>query len=374
MSGKSKIEWTNATWNPITGCSIVSKGCQNCYAMRLAHRLSHVGGKTQAKYAGLTEVVNGNPVWNGVMRLADEATLTVPLRWRKPRRIFVCSMSDLFHEDAPDEWIDKIFAVMALCPQHSFQVLTKRPERMRAYLAGDTERRSAKASIDFMALSGGAGRHHKHIQADATEGWATWPLPNLWAGTSVEDQKRADERIPWILKTPAAVRGLSCEPLLGPIDLTNILAGRWPGDPPGPAEASYVDSLRGERWYLRQGRRLGPDRVNRIDWVIVGGESGPGGRPMHPDWARSIRDQCQAAGVPFFFKQWGEWGPVVSTGDDPDPEGRSVMALPDGTLTDTEWNGGPGSHLIDAQPMFRTGKKAAGRKLDDRTWDEYPDG
>jgi len=342
MSDTTRIEWTNATWNPITGCTIVSKGCQNCYAMRLAGgRLRH-----NRKYEGLTQPSKAGPVWNGEVRF-DGAALIAPLRWRKPKRIFVCSMSDLFHEDVPNEWIDKIFAVMALAPQHTFQVLTKRPERQREYFV-DPRRRVAAIRFEAIKLSQslrGAGRYN---------GIGFLPFPNVWFSTSIEDQKRADERIPHLLNTPAAVRFLSCEPLLGPIDLTNIPAGRWPNDPPGPAEASYVDSLRGERWYLRQGQRFGPDRVNRIDWVIVGSESGPGARPMHPDWARSIRDQCQAGGVPFFFKQWGEWAPAEDYASEIQ-EDFDVRGLTEG-------------------PSLRVGRKAAGRKLDGRTWDEYPDG
>jgi len=358
MSGKSKIEWTNATWNPIAGCSLVSPGCTNCYAMRLAHRLSHVGGKTQAKYAGLTEVVNGNPVWNGMVRLADERTLTAPLRWRKPRRIFVNSMSDLFHEDVPDEWIDQVSAVISACPQHSFQVLTKRPERMCAYWSDpDTPARIEafqwaliENEVDPLA------RRSDDIRATTLD--TDEPLPNVWLITSVEDQRRANKRIPWILKTPAAVRGLSCEPLLGPIDLTRLDLGIKRTHGYGNRRV-YWDALTGWEHQCAPSKHLtagehgrtsisGPGR--RVQWVIVGGESGPGARPMHPEWARSIRDQCQAAGVAFFFKQWGEWGPEYN--------GR------EGTPC-----GPPG-----LEDMYRVGRKAAGRKLDGRTWDEYPDG
>jgi protein gp37 len=176
MADKTGIQWTEATWNPLAGCSVVSPGCTNCYAMREA------GGrlKSSAKFAGLTEPSKAGPVWTGEVRLW-ERVLDQPVRWTKPRRIFVNSMSDLFHESVPDEWIDRVFAVMALCPQHTFQVLTKRADRMRDYCS---------SPYNGVALS------------------FKWPLPNVWLGVSVEDQARADGRIPRLLDTPAAVRCL----------------------------------------------------------------------------------------------------------------------------------------------------------------------
>ena len=249
MGDKSTIEWTDATWNPVRGCSIVSKGCTNCYAMRQAHRSSGVGGA----YEGLTKLSKGGPVWTGKVRTVPEL-LQQPLRWKRPRRIFVNSMSDLFHEDVPDEFITKVWTTMADAPQHVFQILTKRPRRMRDYLL-------PRLSIgDFIAP----------------------PLSNVWLGVSVEDQAAADERIPFLLQAPAAVRWISAEPLLGSIDvcryLGNPLAKPYPFLVPVTAPAP-----RG------------------IDWCVTGGESGPGARPMHPDWARALRDQCAGAGVAFFF-------------------------------------------------------------------------
>ena len=312
MAETSKIEWTNATWNPITGCTVLSPGCTNCYAMRLA------GGRLRnhPSRAGLTQPSKAGPVWTGEVRF-NEQWLDQPLRWRKPLRIFVCAHGDLFHEDVPDEWIDQVNAVISVCPQHDFQVLTKRAERMHDYWSDpDTPARIETFQWAFIEDKvDPLARRSDDIRATALD--TDEPFPNLWVCVSVEDQDRANERIPWLLETPAAVRGVSLEPLLGPIDLTNISASRWPSDPPGPADASYVDSLRGERWYLRQGQRFGPDRVNRIDWVIVGGESGHGARPMHLDWARQLRDQCQAAGVPIFVKQLGSiWGHAVKVGRD----------------------------------------------------------
>jgi protein gp37 len=251
MADSSKIEWTEATWNPVTGCTKVSPGCDHCYAERI------------------TERFHGKGSFSIVQR--DEGKLYLPLKWRKPRRIFVNSMSDLFHDNVPAPFIGRVWRTMAQTPQHTYQILTKRHGRMRAMLSADGLRQ---------------------MVADITD---VWPLPNVWLGVSVESQQWAETRVHALLCTPAAVRWLSCEPLLGPVSLD-----------------SYVGLL---------------------DWVVVGGESGPGARPMHPHWALSLRDQCVAAEVPFFFKQWGEWAP----------------------------NG------------ERQGKKRAGRVLDGRTWDEYPE-
>lgn len=338
MSGKSKIEWTNATWNPITGCSVVSPGCTNCYAMRLA------GGRLRnsEKYRGLTNPSKAGPVWSGVVRVFKGKTLMEPLRWRKPHRIFVCSMSDLFHDAVPDDAIDRVFAIMALAPQHTFQVLTKRPERMMEYMTEDGIGRVGYVeSLAKRMLRERSGKDDPVLIGKTLR----WPLPNVWVGTSVEDQKRADERIPHLLNTPAAVRFLSCEPLLGPIDLTNI---RPDGDAHGWS-AIWKGNAIGRPW---------------IDWVIVGGESGSRARAMHPDWAHSIRDQCQNASVPFFFKQWGEWAHTRL----PESGGNFVSPWPPGTEEMILWHDGRGAD------MARVGKKVAGRTLDGRTWDEYPNG
>ena len=272
MSDGTKIEWTEATWNPITGCSVTSPGCTNCYAMKLAGtRL-----RNHASRAGLTIDTKAGPVWTGEVRF-NEQWLDQPLRWKRPRMIFVCAHGDLFHESVPDEWIDRVFAVMARCPQHTFQVLTKRSARMLKYLSDPTAREAIDTRTDYSTA---------------------WPLPNVWLGVSVEDQSRADERIPDLLATPAAVRWLSCEPLLGPVDLSDWMIC------PNARDGLSMDPSTGEYECCTQcdftGIGLCPD------WVVAGGESGPGARPMHPDWARSLRDQCEAASVPFFFKQWGD--------------------------------------------------------------------
>ena len=291
MADRTKIEWTDATWNPIRGCTRVSEGCRHCYAEVMAARFSDPGqwGHGLAQRVALS----GGGIdhrWTGKVELVD-AALDLPLRWRRPRRIFVNSTSDLFHEKVPDEWIDRVFAVMALAPQHTFQVLTKRPERMREYMAG----LGGGGRTDIMSRAGGrllraaenATRNAPHVRYDYN---ARWPLPNVWLGTSIEDQATADDRIPHLLDTPAAVRFISAEPLLAPVDLMHI-----PYRKIAPDITVMVNALTGDDG-------LG-GRQARLGWTIVGGESGPGARPMHPDWARSLRDQCQAAGVPFFMKQ-----------------------------------------------------------------------
>lgn len=365
MAEKSTIEWTDATWNPTVGCRIVSPGCTNCYAMRETARIERMGGKAGAKYAGLTTPSKAGPVWNGTIRLAEEA-LDQPLRWRKPRRIFVNSMSDLFAEELPDEAIDQVFAVMALCPQHTFQVLTKRAERMRDYLSAaqgniwDAIRRVPGARSNRVVMCAG-----KPVIQTAPD----WPLPNVWLGVSVEDQQRADERIPHLLQTPAAVRFISAEPLLEPVNLRRLIVGRE-----GKWTFGY-DALTGRRlkWWpdpfdpsndegelhIAPLKEAGP----RINWMIVGGESGPRARPMHPDWVRSLRDQCAAADVPFFFKQWGEWVPAELAPDAGDP---CFAVTPDGRHIRQEHARGD-EHLI-----CRVGKKAAGALLDGREHSQFP--
>src|SRR4051812_3638671 len=208
MSGPSNIEWTGFTWNPIAGCTVLTPGCKRCYAMKMAARLEAMG---QELYAGLTKPSKAGPVWTGVVRQAPEHVLLSPLKRRKPTTYFVNSMSDLFHEDVPDEWIDRIFAVMALSPQHTFQVLTKRAERMRAYLTS-----CCRDGIDF-AMNEMAPAHWCKREL---QDYGDLPLKNVWLGVSAERQQEADERIPQLLQTPAAIRFVSLEPLLGPINLT----------------------------------------------------------------------------------------------------------------------------------------------------------
>lgn len=381
----SKIEWTDATWNPVVGCSIVSKGCDHCYAMRHAYRLEHMH---QEKYKGLTRKTDsGRIVWTGKISI-DEKALLEPLSRKKPTMYFVDSMGDLFHEGVPFEFIDKVFAVMALTPQHTYQVLTKRPERMAEYFLGHDLR---KILVNYIrerltTREGIEGKHWDTIRSfftpEQTENirakakweevswigvvndWGLWPdapspiLPNVWLGTSVEDQKTADERIPHLLKVPAMVRFLSCEPLLGPVDLTRFKING--GD-------AFRNALTGTQI-------VGPpdfielDNLPKIHWVIAGGESGPGARPMHPDWVRSLRDQCQAAGVAFFFKQWGAWRPSKRNSW----EGgiKKVVITPMGATMKVD----PGVRCEMPRwiTMENVGKKAAGNVLDGVQHLEFP--
>lgn len=295
MSVKTKIEWTDAVWNPVSGCSKVSHGCKNCYAERLWPRLSAPG----QPYAGRAFTdVRCHPE-----RLSD------PLRWRKPRRVFVNSMSDLFHEDVSNIFLSSVFNTMACAHVHTFQILTKRPARMREWF--ETIRRYEHRDGSIFHLD----------QDDLIVGLDHWPLPNVWLGVSVEDQSTADERIPLLLQTPAATRFISAEPLLAQINIERWLPAKIIGVP-------------------------GEQTIDGLDWVICGGESGPRARPMQAAWAQSLRDQCQAAGVPFFFKQWGEWLPAMQN-------------------SATEMNA--------SDDPIRIGKKSAGRRLDGRTWDEFPE-
>jgi protein gp37 len=357
MADKTGIEWTDATWNPVVGCSVISPGCTNCYAMRQAARIEKMGA---AKYAGLTRPSTAGPVWTGTVRL-DEAALDQPIRWRRPRRIFVNSMSDLFHEALPDEAIDRVFAVMALAPQHTFQVLTKRAARMREWTA--PKRGAAGRIIEAVETHFPLNDRNPALR----DGWR-WPLPNVWLGVSVERQQEADERIPELLATPAALRFVSAEPLLGPVDLAHIATSNGVG---------HRDALRGVFKSMPANVRAGRDIVgratidvpvgHRIDWVIAGGESGPNARPCHPDWARSLRDQCQAAGVPFFWKQWGEWTPGENVPDN----GRHPVKV----WFDDRWGDASDDWAEEADHgplLYRVGKRRAGALLDGREHREFP--
>jgi len=336
----TKIEWTQMTWNPVVGCSVVSPGCTNCYAMKLAPKLA--GNSNTPQYVGTVQNSKGGPVWTGKVALAEKALLE-PLKRKKPTTYFVNSMGDLFHENIPYTWIDQVFAVMALCPQHTFQVLTKRSKRMRDYFA-NVMRGHRNWIGEATKIAGKC-----HLQLDVfgpkPQGPDCFtPLPNVWLGVSAEDQKRANERVPDLLRTPAAIRFVSAEPLLGPVDFT-----RWFYGPDVPCNGCPKD-VDCECGCERRADLINEIAPGSIDWIIVGGESGHSARPMHPDWARQIRDDCQAAGTKFFFKQWGEH--VTAKG------------LPGNTLI---------SHVFeDGYQMCRLGKKAAGRLLDGREWNEVP--
>lgn len=317
---QSSIEWTDSTWSPLTGCTKVSPGCDHCYAEAMHERFNGKGS-----FATVT--------------LRPER-LTQPLKWRKRRRIFVNSMSDLFHQDVPDEFIARVFAVMAATPRHTYQVLTKRHARMRSLLNNyGWWTRVAAYQLEY---------------TDEPSPTQTQPngcaLLNVWLGVSVEDQHWADIRIPALLGTPAAVRWISAEPLLGPADLMSV-----------PPRTGCIPAL---------------------DWVVVGGESGPKARPMHPQWVRDLRDQCTAAGVPYFFKQWGAWAPTGAGGVgvhlDTTPAG--YIRTPVRHDPNVRYMGAPytihrtksGTEIPYSPEMRRVGKRAAGRELDGRTWDEFP--
>lgn len=500
MSDNSTIEWTDATWNVVTGCTKVSPGCDNCYAETFAER-----------WRGTP----GHHFENGFDLTLRPERMDLPLKWRKPKRIFVNSMSDLFHKDVPDEFVARVWQVMGATPQHTYQILTKRHARMKAWtnrwysgeipepydvrsipgyegyavtthgevlgkrsdtrggmkqeageqghlrvmLYRDGQRPGKRELVHRLVLTAfvrpphageqachrngdpsdnrlsnlywgrqednwrdrlahGNGRsYHKLSESQVTEirqrhdggqsaysmakdygvsdtqirnivlnrQWATAhlvkvpnPAParvvldNCWLGVSVEDQKRADLRIPALLDTPAAVRWLSAEPLLGPIDLHGPLDRHghrprltyWLDGRPGWGEEETTPT-----GLIMQSPTVGP----RIDWVVVGGESGPGARPMHPAWARSIRDQCVEAGVAFHFKQHGAWIRRADAHEwlDPWTSSRVRWVAPDGaTYPHGDFNGSD-EHRRWAQ-VQRVGKKAAGRELDGRVWDEFP--
>ncbi|KLU61857.1 phage protein Gp37/Gp68 [Peptococcaceae bacterium CEB3] len=318
MGVKSKIEWTDNTWNPVSGCTKVSDGCRHCYAERMAKRLA---GRC------------GYPAHDPFSVTLHPDKLYAPLHWRKPRRVFVNSMSDLFHDDVPDYFLDEVFGTILACkvfknePDHIFQILTKRPERMRRYFTSsspsDLLQRWAQtmkwvamvedpdvlfSELVFSETCHDWDSNGRNSSGSEYKPWGytnkLFPLPNVWFGVSVENQTTADERIPLLLQTPAAVRFISAEPLLEPVSLRWLAA--WDGKASNP-QSSMTNEY---------------DGLRKLDWVIAGAETGHNARPMHPDWVRGLRDQCQEAGVPFFFKHWG--------------------------------------------------KKEAGRLLDGRTWDDMP--
>lgn len=312
---KSDIEWTDRVWNPVTGCTKVSSGCKNCYAERFA-------GRAMGQWKGRDF---------GDVRMHPER-LRLPLDWKNPQKIFVNSMSDLFHEHVPFEFIDEVFEVMRQAHWHTFQVLTKRPGRALAFFAWRKQ--------NSVRIEGG-----RWLINDATPS-------NVWLGCSVENQKTAFERILYLLQCPAAVRFVSVEPLLSAVDLEAVKFVAAPG--------FFGDAL---QWHHRPN---GAGKWPGIDWVICGGESGPGARPMHPDWARSLRDQCQNAGVPFFFKQWGEYEYM--------PPGRcregDTVVWSDGSFQ--KLKGGEMPSDRSAFTCRRVGKRNSGRLLDGFEHSAFP--
>ncbi|MBB3608623.1 phage Gp37/Gp68 family protein [Rhizobium sp. BK602] len=433
MADHTKIEWTDATWQIVTGCSVVSPGCTNCYAMRLAGtRL-----RNHPSRAGLTKDTKAGPVWTGETRF-NAQWLDQPLRWKTPRMIFVAAHGDLFADGVTDEQLDQIFAVMALSPQHIFQVLTKRPERMRDYLL-EMQRSFESDYLEFSRRWGTAAAEvtESPCASGAIED-IEFPLPNAWLGVSVEDQRRSDERIPFLLDTPAAIRWISAEPLLGTIDLRAFLPDTWKCKQPVRDWADFVwpswvpegvrkdiESFWNPEWgrgpnaWMRgaiengqpllgttgqyetfrcgepliEGRfvpawnnigRVITDagevhcvsagiyqsRPPRINWVVAGGESGWNARPMHPDWARLLRDQCAEVGVPFLFKQWGNWQVACEANGHIDHD----MLRNDAFWIDVDSTRHKPSALGLKRPyaMHRVSKAVAGRTLDGVEHNGFP--
>lgn len=309
----TRISWTNKTWNPLVGCSRTSPGCDRCYAIGVAHRAM------QPAHRGLTLMTEHGADWTGEVRCLPDR-LTVPETWRRPCLVFVNSMSDLFHRDVPPGFIVQVFATMALTPRHTYQVLTKRAQRMAKWTSDPTNqclvnvevahrlgiRTAHFAPIDSSAAARRLGAAIGDARVAAgLERYSTWPLPNVWLGVSVESQRYANLRLPHLLSTHTAVRWVSAEPLLGRLDLGI-------GDPhrghlsddvhghPHPRTCLTCSSEDHDVPYFRR-----DPGHSGIDWVVAGGESGPGARPMDLEWARSLRDQCCDAGVPFFMKQLG---------------------------------------------------------------------
>lgn len=263
MSTKTTIEWTDATWNPVRGCSVVSAGCKNCYAMKVAYRFSKPG----MPYEGLTY----GPRWNGEIRIVHEA-LEEPLQWKRPRRVFVNSMSDLFHEDIPFSFIHSVFGTMRQTPQHTYQILTKRPDRMRQFIA-------------------------EYLRPRESLGWWNGFYKHVWLGVSVEDQESADKRIPILLQTPSAVRFISAEPLLSNVSIIRYLY----------RDLAVTGDFRNHKGQ-RKIKFTHNGTLGALHWTIIGGESGPGARPCDLAWLRSIKYQCESAAVPVFVKQLGaQW-------------------------------------------------------------------
>lgn len=297
MSDKTHIDYLDATWNPIImRCTPVSEGCANCWHLRMCDRMAENPSFTDPQrnaYSGVDKPV------------LVQGRLSQPLRWTRTRRIGVQFMGDLFHESIPSDYLEEVFRIFFHAPQHTYFVLTKRPARMAEYMK------------DF---------------------FPSFSAPNVFLGVSVENQQTADERIPILLQIPAAKRWVSYEPALGAVDFTDIVVGD-----------NHIDSL-----YIDGFEQKEFPEANVLDWIVAGGESGPGARPCHPDWIRSVRDQCVAAGVPFWFKQWGEWA----------------------LRHDLQCNESKGKlwHNFDPDTsVCRVGKKAAGRMLDGRTWEKFPE-
>ncbi|MEN6414356.1 MAG: phage Gp37/Gp68 family protein [Veillonellales bacterium] len=315
--GKSKIEWCDRTWSPVTGCTKVSPGCQNCYAERMSKRFGEKWGLPKDDPFKVT---------------VHHDRLDQPLHWTKPSKIFVCSMADLFHDDVSFNFIHEIWDIMKACPQHTFLILTKRPKKMKETL--------------------------ERIYSLERLGWAKGFWNHVWLGVTAENQEQADKRIPILLQIPAAKRFVSVEPMLGTVNLNRYIM------PSQKAKGTLFNAP-----IELSGKDLA-DLVgfHSLDWIICGGESGPGARPVHPDWVRSLRDQCKMSGTAFLFKQWGEWAQVGECGNESD----DAEFYNKHNTQRINHNGGMGYHGAGSIYVQHIGKKKAGRLLDGQLWDEYP--
>lgn len=304
--------WWDRNWPVLEGCTPCSPACDNCFAAEYAHRF-------EGSLPYLRGLTTPEGKWNGTVIMRQDQ-LDLPLKTKKPTVWFVAERSDLFHPAVTDEYLDRIFAVMAMSPQHTFMVLTKRPERMRDYFSGWV-----------------GGSREVKTSSPNIMGELRLPFPNLWIGVTAENQEQADKRIPFLLQTRAEHRFVSIEPLLSGIEISPYF---WP-------QRLW---MRNQVAFAEKAHEYPDCMVPMLDWVICGGESGRNARPVHPDWLRTLRDQCAAVGVPFFFKQWGEWAPreiaLKVYGEDYDPENKVAMA--------------------------RIGKKASGRLLDGKEHLELP--
>jgi protein gp37 len=333
MSANTSIEWATRSWNPLRGCSKVSDGCKNCYAISQANRFSGEG----MPFEGLVHKKNGSLNWTGKITFAEKALMD-PYKWKEKERIFVNSMSDVFHDNVPEEYIRRIFDIMADLPRHTFMILTKRPKRMLQLMQ--------KFSQEAMLYND------------------IFPLPNVWLGVSVENQLTANERIPLLMQTPAAIRFLSCEPLLGPVDLTNLDLGDQLTGGYGKRRILW-DALSGWESQFEQGILPEPGRIprvrisnpnNRIQWVIVGGERGHQSRPMHPHWVQSLLQQCLDSETAFMFKQYGDWTNPAASG------------IPIESIRKARHY-----QFDDGISVWKIGRKRAGRNFYGESWDAYPD-
>ena len=398
MAEKTLIEWaqgsdgeTGATWQIVTGCSVVSPGCTNCYAMRLAGtRL-----RNHPSRKDLTTQTKAGPVWNGKVRF-NVGWLRQPLGWKKPRGIFVAAHGDLFHDVVQDWMLVDAFAVMAITQRHRYYVLTKRAERMAKFMKW-------LATPDGRVALEAAARRLGHTFEHEGQSFLALPLPNVWLGVSAEDQRRAEERIPHLLDTPAAIRWVSAEPLLGAIDWRRWLpTGRQARRPNGEeflAPHFYMTRCEHCGWcgsselcleYRNHDdadvgcpsclKSMRADELPHVDWIVSGGESGPGARPAHPDWFRSLRDQCAASGAAYFHKQngaWLGWSQFTAAGIDDDPEQTRfpTMEWEDGKWSDVGhpmWSDTKDGAIDDEHCVGRVGKKLAGAMLDGREHREMP--